>query len=80
MSLRGLELLFVASVSPSLMAIGTRDVLVQLIYMGLFCGVAALSAWRTNPATLTADRQPPLSLVVDGAIGTDHADRQTYPA
>jgi len=53
---------------------------VQAIYMLLFCAVAGLIAWRTNRATLTRDRRPPLSLVVDGGTGTDHTARDAYSA
>jgi CAAX protease family protein len=51
----------------------------QLVYMLLFCGVAGLIVWRTHPVTLNHDRGS-LSLVVDGAPGTDHAERKAYPA
>jgi hypothetical protein len=53
---------------------------VQAIYMLLFCAVAALIVWRTNRATLSVDRRPPLSLVVDDGTGTDHAPRDAYSA
>ena len=56
------------------------DLSVQAIYMLLFCAVAALIVWRTNRATLSIDRRPPLSLVVDGGAGTDHAARDAYSA
>lgn len=67
--------LSIVTLSP-LQAVGIWP---QLVYMLLFCSVAGLIVWRTHPATLNHDRRS-LSLVVDGAPGTDHVEREAYPA
>jgi membrane protease YdiL (CAAX protease family) len=63
-----------------LIPIHGSDVTVQALYMLFFCAVAAWIVWQTRPATLTNNRHAPLSLVVDGAVGADHAEREAYPA
>jgi len=63
-----------------LVPFGQGNVAGQSIYMLFFCAVAALIVWRTNRATLTRERRPPLSLVVDGGTGTDLAARDAYSA